>query len=114
MEYDIESQDKKDMFERRLTDCSIEKTISEVLVEIAGNTRVKIKSVKSQDMEGEYGTNVLAAYKDGMAFMRLSSFSNGTGTRFHYALHRNGEDNVYILDDQNVLMKNHFSLKKKA
>ena len=111
MEYDSKSEAKKDEFQNALKMGSVDKTVSEVLEEMSERTRIRIRSINSIEVEGESGSNILAVYKDGIALTHSERFSNGTGTRFHYALHRNDEDKAYVLDTQRVLEKDHFSLK---
>ena len=104
MEYKREDLQKKNRFEKALTEGSVDKTVTQILEEMKDQTTVRLRRFTSQEVEGDSisGLSVLATYKDGMALSRTESFPNGAGTLFMYFLHRNNEDLVYILDQQTV------------
>jgi hypothetical protein len=101
--FNKEGLKKKEKFEQLLCEGSSDKTISETLLNLKGKTKVSIENLPIiKNYISIYGLDILAVYKDGLAFTRSNRFPNGCGVTHEYLLHRNGEDKVYKLGELGI------------
>ncbi|MBU2637378.1 MAG: hypothetical protein KJ955_00205 [Nanoarchaeota archaeon] len=103
---------KKNKLEKRLCKKAGERTVTDVLMDIGSNTRVRIKplaemlhGIVNSGFADTIGCNILAGYKDGAALRFEREFLSAAGMTYYYFLHRNGENVVYALESQHVCFK---------
>lgn len=85
---------EKGKLEKLLCNNSINRTVSQALIDIRKVSDVCLEDKKIIGSE----LKPLAEYKDGMAFVKEEGTRNWDGTNYTYILHRNGENMMYVLD----------------
>jgi|SRR3989344_8611539 len=94
-------EEKEIILKKILSEGSIDKTVSDILINLIGKTSVGLRSfTEVSNRYGGYdiGPDILAVYKDGIALRGEKLLDDFSGTMVHYMLHRNNEQIVYFLD----------------
>ena len=82
------------------------KTVTEVLIELSGKTKVSLEHISVQERLGDrrkfQDLDILAVYKDGTAYTKSETLPNGRAIKHQYFIHRNDSLIVHVLDEMLV------------
>ena len=93
--------DERKNLEYVLCSGSTEKSVSDVLDDLAGVRKVRVELLADMQAEAGGWYDMLATYADGTAFT-WSRPRNLVETTHHYFLHRNDEHHVYRIEPVDV------------